>query len=376
MMLLLYISGLLTLFYVVLIVCYLYGWISIRSFHPSSSDYTNPRSFSILVPVRNEEKVIVKCLQDIIQQRYPAHLIEIIVIDDHSTDHTTAIAKEFIASLSPEKPSVKLLHMQQDVQKRKLKKAAITCGISQAKGDYIVLTDADCERGEEWLSTIHAFVQNTDAKLVYAPVEFKAENIFEKVQALEFAGLVGIGAAAIQIKNPNMCSAANLVVEATVFEEVGGYAGNDGIASGDDEFLMHKIFKHYPNHVRFLKNEKAIVYTSANTSLKQLADQRRRWVSKSTKYENRFITAILVGAYLFNASIMVNLFLNTEIGLWQLLIKTGVEVVFLFSVLRFFKQTPYLLFLPIAELFHILYVIIIGIWANVGTYNWKGRNVT
>jgi hypothetical protein len=211
--------------------------------------------------------------------------------------------------------------------------------------------------------------------MVYAPVEFKAGNLFEKIQSMEFAGLVGIGGAAIRLKNPNMCSAANLLFEKSIFDEVEGYTGYDGIASGDDEFLMHKIFKRYPDGVHFLRNEKAIVYTSANTSLQQLADQRRRWVSKSTKYENRYITAILIAAYLFNLSVIVNLFVNTAFGLWQLLAKTLTEGLFLYSVLRFFKRQNYLLFLPLAELFHILYVLIIGIWANMGTYTWKGRNV-
>jgi cellulose synthase/poly-beta-1,6-N-acetylglucosamine synthase-like glycosyltransferase len=301
-------------------------------------------------------------------------LLEVIVINDHSTDRTAEVVEQVIAA-NQGQISVKLLHMRDDAARRILKKAAITFGITQAKGDYIILTDADCERGREWLSVLNAFVAGSELKMVYAPVAFKAHNLFEKIQSMEFAGLVGIGAAAIRLKNPNMCSAANLLFEKKVFEEVGGYAGNDGLATGDDEFLMHKVFKRYPDQVLFLKNEKAIVSTSANTSVQQLTDQRRRWVSKSTKYENRYITAILAGAYLFNASVLLNLVLNPAWGLLQLLIKTGVEGLFLYGVLRFFKREKYLLFLPLAEIFHILYVLVIGIWANLGTYKWKGRDV-
>lgn len=374
MSVLFYVSALLTALYALLILCYGYGWLRIPYFKPKHGE-TPQHTFSILVPARNEEQVIATCLRDLVLQDYPAGLAEVIVINDHSTDRTAAVVEQFIALHDASRIRIRLLHMQDDKDKRKLKKAAITYGITHAMGDYIILTDADCERGSEWLRTLDAFIAETKAKLVYAPVAFKAANVFQKVQAMEFAGLVGIGAAAIRLKNPNMCSAANLLFEKKVFDEVGGYTGNDGLASGDDEFLMHKVFRRYPDEVLFLKNRKAIVSTSANSSVQELADQRRRWVSKSTKYENRYITAILVGAYVFNASVLLNLFIDPAWGWMQLLIKTLVEGLFLFSVLRFFKRAQYLLFLPVAELFHILYVLIIGIWANMGSYNWKGRNV-
>lgn len=371
MTIIVYISILLTILYVLLIGCYFYGWFRINYF--TAKDSVSFNTFSILIPARNEAHVIVKCLDDIMKQNYAQHLFEVIVINDHSTDETTFEVEKFIQQHS--NFNITLLHMHDDAEQRKLKKAAITFGIKQAKNKYIVLTDADCERGTNWLSTLNQFVSETKSKMVYAPVAFKAENLFQKIQAMEFAGLVGIGGAAIQLKNPNMCSAANLLFEKQVFDEVEGYKGYDGIASGDDEFLMHKVFKIYPNDVRFLRNEKAIVFTSANTSLHELADQRRRWVSKSTKYENRYITAILVGAYFFNTSIIFNLIMNIEVGLYQLLAKTIIEGIFLFSVLHFFKMKRFLIFLPLAEIFHITYVVIIGIWANYGTYNWKGRNV-
>jgi len=366
-----YISIVLTIFYVLLIFIYWCGWITIKKYVPKST--LAFRSFSILIPVRNEAAVIEKCLEDICKQHFPSQHFEVIIIDDHSTDETIKVINQFISANT--KINIKLLSMIDDAEQRKLKKAAITYGVSHAQNDFIVLTDADCERGVEWLTTINHFLIETGIKMCYAPVAFSATNVFEKIQSMEFAGLVGIGAAAINIKNPNMCSAANLIFEKNVFYEVEGYKGYDGIASGDDEFLMHKVFKRYPNRVRFLKNKKAIVYTSANTSIKQLADQRRRWVSKSTKYENRYITAILVGAYLFNLAIIVNLFTDYHFGLNMLYAKIIIETIFLFSVLHFFDRKKYLLFLPFAEIFHIMYVLIIGIWANYGTYSWKGRDV-
>jgi cellulose synthase/poly-beta-1,6-N-acetylglucosamine synthase-like glycosyltransferase len=364
-------SCLLTLFYVILIVAYFISWLRIPYF--KVSDTAEQLRFSILVPARNEEHSIEKCLGDILAQQYPASHYEVIVINDHSTDNTAGVVQSVIDRYPQHK--VRLLQMHEMKEQHELKKAGITAGINAAVFEYVILTDADCERKQYWLKAINSFMVSTKAKFVYAPVLFKATTLFEKIQSLEFAGLVAIGGAAIELKNPNMCSAANLILETKVFAEVGGYAGNEQVATGDDEFLLHKVSKVYPNHVRFMKNREAIVTTSANQSLSALADQRRRWVSKSAKYENRYITAILVAAYLFNAGIVYHLIANPKVGLYLLIIKSLTEGIFLYSVLKFFKRKQYILFLPLAEPFHILYVLIIGLWANMGSYNWKGRNV-
>lgn len=361
-----------TVFYVLLIGIYAIGWMMIPA-RVSMKCAAQQNTFTILIAARNEAKVIEKCLADIFHQHFSAANFEVIVINDHSTDETALRVSNFIRDHNL--ANLRLLHMADLPAQQQMKKAAITHGVSMAKGSYIILTDADCERGRNWLSAIDAMVTDTHAKMIYAPVVFKSANIFEHIQAMEFAGLVGIGAAAIRLNNPNMCSAANLIFEKQIFFEVDGYKGNENVASGDDEYLLHKVCKRSPGRVHFLKSKDAIVSTSANASLAQLAEQRKRWVSKSTKYENRFITAILVAAYLFNASIVAALFISPVYGIAMLIAKMGIEGIFLFLVLGFFSKRHYLLLLPFAELFHILYVLIIGVLANTSTYNWKGRKI-
>ncbi len=363
-------SIVLLIFYVLLISIYHIGWILIPYHRTVQSERKD--TFSILVPVRNEQACIQQCLSSLIAQNYTGDY-EILVIDDYSTDNTASVVESFINNYPSSK--IKLFKLSDNNTTKGVKKAAITFGVAKAQFNYIILTDADCTRGKNWLNTINGFVAKTPCKMIYAPVIFNAKNTFERIQALEFAGLVAIGGAAIRLKNPNMCSAANLIFSKEVFYEVDGYDGNEMIASGDDEFLLHKVFKKYPQQIHFLKHRDVIVYTTSNTSLKELTEQRKRWVSKSTKYENRYITAILVAAYLFNLLLVVNLFVHLYIGLVLLAIKALVEGLFLYNVMGFFKKRHYLLLLPIAEIFHILYVIIIGIWANTSAYTWKDREL-
>ena len=366
-------STILLIGYVLLIGYFLFGLLRIinkAKHNKSQHNNSTQNTFSILVPARNEQSNIEACLQSIVNQNYEKSLFEIIVLNDHSEDNTSEIVQAFINA--NQSISITLINLSHYVDVKQ-KKAAITKGIELANYQFIVLTDADCTRGNNWLGSINEHIAETQSKMVYAPVAFNGDKLFDKLQALEFVGLVGVGAAAIELKNPNMCSAANLIFEKAVFHEVDGYNDNKHLASGDDEFLMHKVFKKYPNQVSFLYNEEAIVQTSPNGTLKQLAQQRKRWVSKSTKYENRYITLILIMAYLFNVSIIVNVFIDWQMAVLQMILKMTIEGIFLVKMLRLYKKTNLILLLPLAELFHVFYVIIIGIWANFGTYNWKDR---
>lgn len=365
------ISVFLAVFYVTLIGYYALGWAALRKhYKPIQTTPDSNLRYSILIPARNEEQVIEACLFHIIQQEFSKSQVEIIVLDDHSTDQTCAKARSFAAQNADW--NIRVISLL-DV---KHKKEAITLGVQQAQGDYVILTDADCTRGPKWLATIDAYIRQTQAVMISAPVLFSKGNVFENIQVLEYAGLSGIGAAAIYLKKPNMCSAANLIFRKDVFNEVGGYNDNLHIASGDDEYLLHKVCKAYPNHVVYLPDRRAIVETPANKGLEELSNQRRRWVSKSTRYAERYITLILILAYLFNAAIVLLLFwggIYTQMALILFAVKFGIEWIFLSQVVSFYQRQSLIWLLPLAELVHIPYVLIIGIWANLGKYTWKER---
>ncbi|MCU0441010.1 MAG: glycosyltransferase [Bacteroidia bacterium] len=362
-------SVILTSLYCALIAYYFWGWVKIKT-DVYDEHTTTHKPFTILVSVRNEAYVIEHCLASLSLLDYPTHLVEVLLIDDHSTDDTVNVVNRWIQQHA--KHHWRLL---KNIANQSGKKSAITLGVQQAKHPNIVLTDADCTHHRLWLQTLNSYLLKTNAKLIYAPVKFKSSSIFEQIQALEFAGLVAIGGAAIALNNPNMCSASNLFFTAQSFTNVGGYEGNEHVSSGDDGFLLHKIANKYPGEVYFLKSKTAMVQTSASSSLLELANQRKRWVSKSTKYENAMVPAVLIGAYLFNLSILVNAILNPELALIQLAAKITIEGLFLWNVLDLFDTKKHLRWLLLAEPLHIMYVIIIGIWGNLGTFNWKGRNV-
>ena len=103
-MILLYITIGLFILYSFLIVYYSVAWNSIPVYAAPATPPGTP--ISIIIPARNEASNIGALLNAIEQQSYTRALIEIIVIDDHSTDQTADIVRQF--------PGVRLLQLKED----------------------------------------------------------------------------------------------------------------------------------------------------------------------------------------------------------------------------------------------------------------------
>ncbi len=334
--------------------------------------------FTVIIPVRDEEKNIGNLLSDLERQSYQQ--FEVLVINDQSTDGTANVVRHFI---DRGKIEVKLLELDPEV-KRSHKKAAISLGISQAQGDLITTTDGDCRVGEHWLRNLNAFYQQEQPKLISSGVTFHEQSsTFEKVQTVEFMSLIGAGGASMQLGAPNMCNGANLTYERRAFEEVGGFKGVDNLPSGDDEFLMHKVHQRFPEGgVRFLKDPETIVRTPAQPDFWSFFQQRKRWASKWNHYDNWQAIAVAVFIYSVHFS-SVALLLSLPFLSWPwnglalglLLLKALVEFPYLRSILAFHRHKALIPYIWLTALVHSLYIVLIGFAGKVGGYSWKGRKI-
>jgi hypothetical protein len=123
------------------------------------------------------------------------------------------------------------------------------------------------------------------------------------------------------------------------------------------------------------------VFTHAKHNLASFMQQRRRWASKSVKYKDKKVVALVVGLWLFNLSVLANLCY----GLYDTnyLIVSGLqyitvflaELVLLLPVTIFFKRPRLMMVLPISIPLYFVYFVYIGMLGNKGKYNWKGRMV-
>lgn len=374
--------------YILLILYYWMSWLDIPEFKLQTTNYKPQTCISVIIPARNEEHNIAACLDTVCNQSYPKDLFEVLVIDDHSTDNTAAVVKKYAQQ------NVKLISLKDFVSDEinSYKKKAIEIAIEQSNAELIVTTDADCWVQHNWLQTIASFYEEKQPDFIAAPVAINCSGkLIEQFQALDFMTLQGITGASVYKKIHSMCNGANLAYTKKAFDEVCGFAGIDNIASGDDMLLMHKIYKRYPDKVMFLKSKDAIVQTAPVHSVKEFFNQRIRWASKADKYDDKRIFAVLVVVYFTNVILLLLpfisffnleklLIINYQLSIFQLwlllmVIKTIVELIFLYPVAKFFGKQSMLWLFPLMQLFHIIYTVIAGWLGKFGNYYWKGRNV-
>jgi len=350
------------------------GWNSLKIYNLKSNQFKT--TVSILIAARNEEDKIFKTISDILAQDYPSHLVELIVVDDHSTDSTSEIVLSFADK------GVKLVVLNESKPLNSYKKKAITEAIKLSEAELIITTDADCRMSHDWLKTIIGFYEAGNYKLISSPVlYFEEKSTFEKMQSLEFLFLVGLGAAGVGNKMPSTCNGANLAYRREVFYELKGFQGIDQLASGDDELFLHKVASVYPDGIGFCKARGAMVYTHAKSSLSEFIQQRKRWASKSTKYKNKAVVFIGVLVWVFNLLIVLTSILGFfnpfywYLCLGIISIKFVAELFFQIVLCRFANRIKLLWLLPLLTITHIFYMLYIGIAGNSGKYNWKGRMV-
>ncbi|HET8574460.1 MAG TPA: glycosyltransferase [Edaphocola sp.] len=371
------------LIYGLLMSLYVIGWKKCPDFIPAK-DFQPKTKISILVPARDEAENIKKCLRSILDNHYPETLREIIVIDDFSSDDTAAIATDLLKERNGKVLRLKDYLSPQE-RPNAYKKKALSIAIEAARGDLIVTTDADCICPESWLHQIAGIYEQTNAKFIMAPVSFipvkEKKGWLYYFQSLDFMTLQGITAAGAGLKTGSMCNGANLAFEKEAFHQVDGYKGIDQVASGDDMLLMYKIKKQFPASIHYLKTKEAIVKTPCQPTLRSFFNQRIRWASKSDKYDDKLLTLILLGVYLFNVSLLCLFALALfRPAVWfyllgMLLVKTIVEIGFLLPVSRFYDKRTELLCFPLLQPFHILYILSAGFLGKFGSYQWKGRKV-
>jgi len=362
------------LFFIYAILVLYYGWQFQQLPARENKTVASSEKFSIVIPARNEAANLSSLLQALEGQDYPGDQYEIIVVDDHSSDETMAVAARF--------PRVRCLQAG-EAKGNAYKKQAIEDGVRASNFDWIIGTDADCVPGPQWLRSFAMLIQEKKPVFIAAPVQFNSNTtVLGIFQEMDFMILQSITAVVVTKEQMSMCNGANIAYKKQIFFEVGGFDGIDHLASGDDMLLMFKIWKKYPGAVSYLKQEAAIVKTKAPENWKAFFRQRIRWASKAGHYQDKRILPVLLLVYTFNlcfpvllaASFMNSYYWKYLFGLW--LAKTLVEWPLFLGAAKFFQRRSLVPLFFFFQPLHIMYTLISGFLGQAGEYEWKGRRVS
>ena len=362
------------LYFVIILYCLAIAFLIYGFTKVNTIDYIGlkPKTkFSIIVPFRNEAKNLLILLESLSKMNYPMELFEVILVDDESEEVFSVQRLKFKASVLN---NIRVSNSP--------KKDAIVTAMGIVNTDWIITTDADCIVNRNWLLTLDNYIQLHDVAMISGAVTYDCKNSFlHHFQQLDFASLQGATIGSFGIKKGFICNGANFAYTKSLFKALNGFEGNDGIASGDDVFLLQKAVAQFPEKVHYLKSKNNIVITKPLNDWKLLFYQRVRWASKTSSYQSQFGKGLGILVFIGNLSLVLA-FILSVLGLFSFLnllllfaLKFTVDTVLIYKTNRFLTKTKIRYLIP-SSLFYPFFSVSVALYSLFGKYEWKGRSFT
>lgn len=238
---------------------------------PGRREIKSYPNVTMLIPAYNEEGVLGATLGDVAKLHYDA-LLEVLIIDDGSTDATASDAREAIARLDlPAWMTMRLVSYAQNQGKA----AALNATLPQSKHELICTLDADSRPRPEALRQIVGRMlsdpSNTQAVAGEVLVGNSMKSLVTRVQEWDyFLGIAAVKRMQSMYHGTLVAQGAFSIYRKSAIEAVGGWPET----VGEDIALTWAILE---KGYRTGYAEDAVVWTTAPTTLRQLARQRKRW---------------------------------------------------------------------------------------------------
>lgn len=226
-------------------------------------------SLSVIVPAWNEEVGILKTVKSLLANRYPQ--LEIVVVNDGSTDRTDEIMKSFIVegvkSRQFDEKTVKYIY-----QKNGGKGVALNTGIKNARGEIILTMDADSAISEGGLWNLVRYFEDPEIMGVVGNVKVANNSTWVGlVQKLEYIFGFYFKRAHALLGAEYIFGGACAAYRASVFDQIGLFDEHN--KTEDIEMSMRT--RYYGMQCTYA--EDVVVYTEGASSHQGLLNQRLRW---------------------------------------------------------------------------------------------------
>lgn len=226
---------------------------------------------TVLVSARNEKQDFPSCVESILNLAYPKELLQIILVNDRSTDGT----KELIDRYALENDCVKALHTE-DMPDTHLEAKArgISWGMKHATGDWVFITDADAEAHPNWL--LHTFsVIDEETGMAGGAVVVKPTGFQGKLERAtwSFVQMFNLGMSGWGI--PFACVGPNMAIRRDIYEKAGGLE-NAAFCIAEDLALLNMVVDAGAKIITPVSAETTISLKQV-PSFKHYLSQLRRW---------------------------------------------------------------------------------------------------
>jgi cellulose synthase/poly-beta-1,6-N-acetylglucosamine synthase-like glycosyltransferase len=328
--------------------------------------------------MHNEEENISACLDKLIQQDYPEEALEIIVVNDRSTDNTGDILNTYCQKY----PQISQITITETENGFAPKKYAIDQAIASTKGENILLTDADGRPGPLWTKQMTAYFSDDVGMVIgYAPYETDSSSVSFWIRLLSFEYLsqAAVAAATCGIGYPVTCVGTNMSYRKSIYEKLEGFGIYKSLHTGDDDLFLQRVREETGWKIAYAKGTDSHVYNEPPQTWHKFYQQRIRYASKGFKYPFK-VTIILILFYFLNLMLLISPLSFFDCShcllpfIAALFLKAATDFNFLNLASSYLEDKRYLTLFPVAFILHIPYVVFFGLLAQVINFKWADHS--
>ncbi len=329
---------------------------------------------SVLIAARNEEATIAACLTSLKKQDYPSQKMQIIVMNDRSSDKTRDIVLDQLNHLR----GAKLIDISDDLQGLKSKMNALAQGMIHAQGDIILVTDADCRVPTSWVSQMVSYFDVNVGMVGGLTAIQEADNtskLFNNIQTLDWFFLQAIASGTAGAGLPVSVLGNNFGFRKSVYDEIGGFT-SIGFSLTEDMALLNAIKKKTDYKIAYPLYHKSMIETRALSNFHEFIQQRKRWLSGGLKAPI-WGWILMFTSFLAHLLILVNMItLNFSIFIFNsFVILTIVDISLIWKVTKISKSKRLIRYFIPFEIFYYIYSILLAVNLFLpGKINWKERS--
>ncbi|MBI2143115.1 glycosyltransferase family 2 protein [Candidatus Woesearchaeota archaeon] len=242
---------------------------------------------SVIIPAYNAAATIRDCVLSAVKLDYPRGKLEVVVVNDGSTDSTAAIVSELIRSRKS--TDIKLMS-----QKNLGKGAAVNNGVRMCCGEFFAVLDSDSFVEPETLrKMLCVYEQHGDDLAIVTPAMkvFQPKSLIQKFQRIEYVVTLFFNRIVSHFDALYVAPGPFSLYRTSIMREVGGF---DEHNLTEDQEIGYRMQK---RHYRLKHCFDAYVYTAAPSTIPQLYRQRSRWWRGSILNFLKYRSLLLNPAY-------------------------------------------------------------------------------
>ena len=367
-------------------------------------------SVSVLVCLRNEETTLPELLVTLESLDYPKNLMEIILVNDQSTDNTAELISKYtqqsqfhvkVVEINPPPYDSRRLKRSAGEQKgghleplfppaiaggnkrgvvqNQLgvgeessppvpggelkggllgKTNALIQGMEQVSHDIVIMTDANARPKPDWIRSLVSYFRD-DVGLVGGPIRIIGKGLWSRLQALDWVYLFAAGSGASGWGFPQSVFGKNVAIRASVYQEIGTWKAIP-FSVTEDLALLAAVRDRTKWKIRLPLEESITVDATPTLNFKTLWRQRRRWLIGGVKV-TAFGQFMLLLMLAMSLAIVVSLFVHPAWGLCLFLIQCILDLPLVALALNRMGRLDWFIYLPLYRLVYILLLIPISL---------------